>query len=225
MKLKKIASLMLAGIMAVSMLAGCKSGQPAPDPEENNGGATAGYSAQLGDVVSDEVKDKEFVTFADNADDQAALEDAVGNLATFGNVTDVNFGNDGNIVWVDDTDAVAADFEDAAKLDRYRITNNEDSAFYADANMNEVRKVGTLFAVDGKVEMSKVLKQIANQADVKNALESLVEEGTDDNNTYKYNYTVSVSVVNVPVDALDFLTASVNYVAVTITRVPSSDVQ
>ena len=222
MKLKKIASLMLAGIMAVSMLAGCKSGQPAPDPEENNGGATAGYSAQLGDVVSDKVKDMEFVTFADSADDQAALEDAVGNLATFGNVADV--GADGKIEWVDSDDAVAADFEDAAKLDRYKITNG-DSAFYATADMNKVKKVGTLFAVDGKVEMSKVLKQIANQADVKKALESLVEEGKDDNNTYKYNYTVSVSVVNVPVDALDFLTASVNYVAVTITRVPSSDVQ
>ena len=222
MKLKKIASLMLAGIMAVSMLAGCKSGQPAPDPEENNGGATAGYSAQLGDVVSDKVKDMEFVTFADNADDQAALEDAVGNLATFGNVADV--GRDGKIAWVEGTDAVAADFEDAAKLDRYQITNGT-SAFFATADMNKVKKVGTLFAVDGKVEMSKVLKQIANQADVKKALESLVEEGKDDNNTYKYNYTVSVSVVNVPVDALDFLTASVNYVAVTITRVPSSDVQ
>ena len=222
MKLKKIASLMLAGIMAVSMLAGCKSGQPAPDPEENNGGATAGYSAQLGDVVSDKVKDMEFVTFADNADDQAALEDAVGNLATFGNVADI--GKDGKIEWVKGTDAVAADFEDAAELDRYQITNGT-SAFFATVDMNKVKKVGTLFAVDGKVEMSKVLKQIANQNDVKNALESLVEEGKDDNNTYKYNYTVSVSVVNVPVDALDFLTASVNYVAVTITRVPSSDVQ
>ena len=225
MKLKKIASLMLAGIMAVSMLAGCKSGQPAPDPEENNGGATAGYSAQLGDVVSDEVKDMEFVTFADNADDQAALEDAVGNLATFGNVADVGkVGSDGKIVWVNGSDAVAADFEDAAKLDRYQITNGT-SAFFATADMNKVKKVGTLFAVDGKVEMSKVLKQIANDADVKKALGSLVEEGKDDHNTYKYNYTVSVSVVNVPVDALDFLTASVNYVAVTITRVPSSDVQ
>ena len=50
MKLKKIASLMLAGIMAVSMLAGCKSGNA------NNGGAgsssseqtnTSGYTASV----------------------------------------------------------------------------------------------------------------------------------------------------------------------------------
>ena len=50
MKLKKIASLMLAGIMAVSMLAGCKSG------DTNNGGAgsssseqtnTSGYTASV----------------------------------------------------------------------------------------------------------------------------------------------------------------------------------
>ena len=34
MKLKKIASLMLAGIMAVSMLAGCKSGNANENPGE-----------------------------------------------------------------------------------------------------------------------------------------------------------------------------------------------
>ena len=82
MKLKKIASLALAGVMAVSMLAGCKSGTPNPNPGEGEGeGNTAtGYSATLGDKVSDAVKDLGYITFADSAAAKAALEDAVGNL-------------------------------------------------------------------------------------------------------------------------------------------------
>ena len=44
MKLKKIASLMLAGIMAVSMLAGCKSGTPDPD---DNGGASSNTTSSF----------------------------------------------------------------------------------------------------------------------------------------------------------------------------------
>ena len=46
MKLKKIASLMLAGIMAVSMLAGCKSGTPDPNPGEGEQGDTTSSFTQ-----------------------------------------------------------------------------------------------------------------------------------------------------------------------------------
>ena len=53
MKLKKIASLMLAGIMAVSMLAGCDgkggSGQMAVEGKEDGNGAGSGVEA--GDEV------------------------------------------------------------------------------------------------------------------------------------------------------------------------------
>ena len=70
MKLKKIASLMLAGIMAVSMLAGC-NGEPTPDPDNNgNGGVTVtGHSVDMGKALKDLacIKDKDYITFADNA--------------------------------------------------------------------------------------------------------------------------------------------------------------
>ena len=75
MKLKKIASLMLAGIMAVSMLAGCKTA------DNGNGGAsssepttTTGYSALLEDNLGKAVTDKSYVTFADNAASVRILE-------------------------------------------------------------------------------------------------------------------------------------------------------
>ena len=55
MKLKKIASLMLAGIMAVSMLAGCKSGTPDP---ENNGGASSNTTSSFTESVQDQRQDQ-----------------------------------------------------------------------------------------------------------------------------------------------------------------------
>ena len=73
MKLKKIASLMLAGIMAVSMLAGCKSGSK----EENSGasssepttvsGAAAGINAELN-------WNKDVISFENDADLDADLK-------------------------------------------------------------------------------------------------------------------------------------------------------
>ena len=57
MKLKKIAALAMSGVMAVSMLAGCKSGNGGQvPPEENNGNAT-GYSAMLAEDLKDVMKD------------------------------------------------------------------------------------------------------------------------------------------------------------------------
>ena len=54
MKLKKIASLMLAGIMAVSMLTACDTTSNTPDTGDDDQGTTTpvtGYSAKLGDEI------------------------------------------------------------------------------------------------------------------------------------------------------------------------------
>ena len=52
MKLKKIASLALAGVMAVSMLAGCQNTSVNPEPTPNPDPTPAtGYSAKLGDEI------------------------------------------------------------------------------------------------------------------------------------------------------------------------------
>ena len=75
MKLKKIASLMLAGIMAVSMLAGCngKTDNKPNNGEENNQPA-AGVSVDVGALTT---KAPKYVTFADDADLDSALDYAM----------------------------------------------------------------------------------------------------------------------------------------------------
>ena len=125
MKLKKIASLMLAGVMAVSMLAGCNTASNGGNnggEGEGEGTTTTGYSVAFGDKVeklSATVKGKDYVTFADNANDQAALEDALNNAGAW----DVLFGTmNSTFKLLSNQQAnVVSDFEDAAKLDRYGI--------------------------------------------------------------------------------------------------------
>ena len=149
MKLKKIASLMLAGIMAVSMLAGCKSGTPNPNPGEGEGeGNTAtGYSVALGDALADILKDtdvKDVITFADSNDDKAALEDALGNLGRDQLWFTDDFDAFGDL---QDTEAVA-DFKKAAKLDRATLINGAGAIYDYEYNINKTVKVGDIFYID-----------------------------------------------------------------------------
>ena len=77
MKLKKIASLMLAGIMVASMLAGCQttSNEQPTQPEQPTTPAT-GYSATVQEKLSDIAKSK--LTLSDDAKLDDALDYAVG---------------------------------------------------------------------------------------------------------------------------------------------------
>ena len=145
MKLKKIASLMLAGVMAVSMLAGCNTASNGGnnDRVEGEGTTTSGYSAVMAENVSDAVKDMDYVTFQDNNADRAALEDALGNLSSTSNalggilgITPMNLNSD--IAW-DDVDVVLTDFADALGLADPDLDENDMSLDYwttSDLNMN-----------------------------------------------------------------------------------------
>ena len=79
MKLKKIASLMLAGVMAASMLAGCQTSNnngnnEDPDVPVVTDGVSADVAAR---VKANDVVIPEYVTFADDADLDKALTYAV----------------------------------------------------------------------------------------------------------------------------------------------------
>ena len=74
MKLKKIASLMLAGIMAVSMLAGCKSGTtPNEDSSSSQVPVVSGVVGYANDALSG--AQKEVFTFKASADQAKNVND------------------------------------------------------------------------------------------------------------------------------------------------------
>ena len=250
MKLKKIASLMLAGIMAVSMLAGC-NGEPAPDPDDNgNGGVTVtGYSAVLGDALKDHkaIKGKDYITFANNNEDQVALQAAVDNVETgalkvYANIRGVQSiggGKNGQI----DIDGVTGARVEKVFVDGAKITDPSEDlkpgdlamAWYAGYNndtnngytgdLNTFVKDGAIFVVNGGVTTNEAVKMVADKvADIlskeENALpEYNMEAEGESGESWKYSYVISVSVVDKAQHSNYTEDAnSAHFIAVTVSR-------
>ena len=227
MKLKKIASLMLAGVMAVSMLAGCQNANVDPEqPTDPETPTATGYSVEMASNLCDSAK-KDYVAFEDNVDDLAALEDALGNLSwtTTADNTYLPKVATSVVDWIGaDTTLMVNDFVDALDIKNtsmdYNSMWNDLTSFY-NLNDAETVKYGLVYVIDGTVDVNKALKQIAGN--VESLLENLPNVNTDTNVArYTYDYTVSVSVANKALDVIDWYNGSANFIAVTVTRVPTA---
>ena len=225
MKLKKLMALALSGVLAVSMFAGCAKGdvkpEPTPDPEEPT---ATGYSVTLGDKVDVE---KDYITYQDNADDAAALQDALGNMASVSVAANATLPQ--TVMEFDkskvfgDSELVIDDFVNALDLENPNLdlyVMHDDLINWADWNDDDTVKYGVLYVIDGTVDVNKALAQVADE--VKNTISNLpnVNDGTVAR--YTYDYTVSASVVNKALEPFAGYTLSANFIAVTITRVPTA---
>ena len=241
MKLKKIASLALAGVMAVSMMSACgNTVNNGGASSGNNTGETSGYSAMLGKYM-EETSKMDYVTFQDNSADAAALKTALGN---FGSLTiaggsvlpyvvDLSGGNKniGNYLGIDKVKAdvvKALNLVNCGNKKNDLVTDELGFENKANANANIVQKTGALFAVDSTINMENVMDQIANGGvpnGVTNGLDGILkdmpEEGVVDKQTYQYKYTVSASVVSLSQTSIEGLSGSCNFILVTVTRTPS----
>ena len=222
MKLKKIASLALAGIMAVSMLAGCSTTPVVPEPTPNPTPA-AGYSDVLAENLSDDAK-KDYITYEDNADDIAALEDALGNLSSTSladkailpkTVTPII-----DVLTTADMKLVINDFANSAKIDNDNLSKKDAEhqllRFFHYGFDSADAKYGLLYVIDGTVDENKALAQVASK--IESSLERLPNVNADNVARVTYDYTVSASVVNKALEPFAGYTLSANFIAVTITR-------
>ena len=242
MKLKKIASLMLAGIMAVSMLAGC-NGEPTPDPDDNgNGGVTVtGHSVDMGKALKDLacIKDKDYITFADNAADQAALQKAVDTvdataLEYYAKISDVkSISNKAGDFNGTAATRMAEAFVSAAELSDKDVKPGDLAmAWYAGYNgdssnkyINTTAKDGALYVVNGDVTTEQAVQMVADEVEKILNANALPETNAKPDNadkgytSWKYNYTISVSVVDKALQS-NFSGAanSVHFIAVTVNR-------
>ena len=236
MKLKKIVSLALAGIMAVSMLTACGEGDSnstVTPPVDNT--TSTGLSAQLGDEASALTNSK--VTFADSTALNNALKHAVGNIgdnsidwAFNSGITGVTYLGDWQWGWAavsaavgvleDDMDvdvAMVATGTDpvAATVNRLNPTNA--NAQYDENNYNTVM----LFAVDSGVEMTSIIEQLSDLID--DDMDDLVTSfnstaNQPDHHEVSYHYTCSVASTSKTFVDAD-TTFGVTFVAVEINRV------
>ena len=209
MKLKKIASLMLAGVMAVSMLAGCQNTNVKPeDPEDPIDPGTNGVSAAVGALIADV---PEYVTFKDSSDLDADLQYAV----EFAGVMDVmpqyvgyDKFTDKGYTFGTDEGAVADDIVSRLQsrvTDKYDTTitfrNIGSNDVLKAAEMENTYKIGDEVTVAVRAVSSAIGENAVNQMTaemidqyVQGYLYSTQESNNDaEGGNYNHTYTVSVS--------------------------------
>ena len=224
MKLKKIASLMLAGVMAVSMLAGCKdngNGGNGGEGEGENGGTVTGYSAVMADAVNSAVKDMDYVTFNDNSADETALKNSLNYLAT-GPIGDIvkNQKTPEQIQagWGTNWKMMQESLVKDLKLDNGNMNEGDMNLYWfngtattGEHRVNRNVKCGVVYAVDGVVGANEAVKMVASS--ITDELAQLDETGTTGGLTFDYSYVVSVSVANKTVGD-----NTANFILVTVSR-------
>ncbi|OUQ37931.1 hypothetical protein [Faecalibacterium sp. An122] len=202
MKLKKIVSLALAGILAVSMLTACDSksnnGNSGDVPPESN--AMAGIAATLTEKV-----DLDKIKFSASNELDNALISAIGNVGT-GSIAAIYDANGMNSVqFVDNTHAntvlrtVAMDLIDDLESENFGNEGNVAGAMgkltpSAANQWDDDLNVTVLYVVNSGVEVENALAGIANNMD--NALKGLQLDNEAVNNvtTQRYTYSGAVSV-------------------------------
>ena len=210
MKLKKIASLMLAGVMAVSMLAGCQttSNDQPTQPEQPTTPAT-GYSAKLQSELSAIAQDK--ITFSDSTELNSALEYAAGNVGndkiTQDFIYSVNDGGKVTYIELNDQSAlglVVRGLRDALDV-QFDINKNEakiisdlnpDDTNKSWANWYEKNDVNTvlLYVVNDAVNLNNAMDQIAGRiGDDIEKLDDDFDFDGDGKMDVNYHYTGSVA--------------------------------
>ena len=213
MKLKKIASLMLAGVMAVSMLAGCSNGTK-PDDDKKDPTVNTGMA---GDVIAalDEDTTKN-VEFTADSNLEAVLNKVVSNV-----------GYDGadDIEW---RDLVDVDSE----LGKSNQLPNVGKSSTTDDDKDEQKAIFVYSIAGNGMNDATIAKKLAEEIDKHNIgkvsnsnvrwvdLPEYTPTTSDDDGDYWYvlDYTAGVATVEVS----NAVTGETEYVvAVTVTRTPT----
>ena len=237
MKLKKIASLALAGVMALTMLAGCANAdvkpEPTPDPDEPS---TTNYAALLQEDLEDNNVLK--LKAGDSSALQSSLETVVGyvgNNAVTGEF--INTLTDGTVRFITDREPISALATADAKL--REITKPEITHFFrasetvrhlspefvdgacgsgclAAYTRNGINTT-LLFFVDRGVSVEAAIDEIADDIETGvKGLNTAYDHIDDKGDTYNYEYTASVAVAPYYFDAMHGI--GVNFIAVDIVR-------
>ena len=185
MKLKKIASLMLAGIMAVSMLAGCKTADNGGNGGEGEGNVTP--TSTTASVLRENLggNARRIVTAVSNGDLDADLQEAVDtyyNANVFSSyVKNFDIRNDKSEVR--DSELGKAVIGDA-KNSIGALNSKED-----DKNVTAIE----VYAVNKSVSDTFLLKQLAEKINSYVTTGNMPDKSTD--GEYDYDYEISASIV------------------------------
>ena len=241
MKLKKIASLAFAGIMAVSMLAGCATTSNEPEqPNQPEEPSTTNYAALLQEDLEDENVLK--LKAGDSSALQSSLETVVGYVGNNA-VTDefLDTLNNGRVRYIfstgnwggtnlamgtvnnklrDAMDPEVTQLASASETVRHLSPESADYACGQGCRAAYTRNgINTtlLFVVDRGVSDEAAIDLIADDIETGvKGLNTAYDHIDDKGDTYNYEYTASVAVAPYYFDAMHGI--GVNFIAVDIVR-------
>ena len=225
MKLKKIASLMLAGVMAVSMLSACGegSGNGNGNEDENKPVETVSNAVTYAnDLLSSDLK--EYMNFTNSSTldgwmkaiatdtdkfSAAQIKDAYTQATTL-TTNNANYANDMQ-------EKLRSNLRDSNVL----LAGNDFKSVPAD---KKAQSQGWIYVLSGKLDEKSAVELAANDiktwaVDNKNAPEIL------DNNKYNCDYSVEISAVKVTNDSLNGQSAWVIGVVINQTVTKAANVQ
>ena len=233
MKLKKIASLMLAGVMAVSMLTACGDANTTDDtqkPEEPDTTPATGYSATFEGRLS-ALADAN-ISMSDSDELNAALKAAMDFASNSKIAWNYNWDANNTVKFIassglDDQAQVAKELIKGADSDRESMGKATATATVRILNplMGEVAydkdnvDVVMLYAVDGGLSTSAAVMEVADKldGDIKALVRSYdAADNQESTHDAVYTYTGSVSADTITLDADHG--KSVTFVAVEIVR-------
>ena len=214
MKLKKFAAMMLAGVMAVSMLAGCAEGGKKEDDKDPvvTTGMTGSVIAALDEDTTENVK------FAADSNLQSVLEKAVKNVGYNGLNNTADIAN--TMIGID------SDLGKYAQMPAVGINDNTEKT-----DKEEQSVVGVVCVPGEGMNESSVAKKLAAAIDAEKVagnknngwadLKEYSKDYTDDDGeTYWYDFEYTAGVASVEVS--DAVTGQTTYVvAYTVTRTPT----
>ena len=226
MKLKKIASLMLAGVMAVSMLAGCSNGPATSEPTNpvepvDTSFATA-VNAEMGTAA------KNVLTFSSDAKLASALNNVASKIASStlayavndfdGFVTTTDAGDFRHLLGIDRTNSLAL-----GSNNKYYApvrAGKEGSWKYFSNKATSAVTTADLIVVPGNLTEEGVAEYVAGAAEAMINANRMPATGYDRNNDKDYRYAYTGNIACVKIDNLsgDF---SSYVVAVTVTQTPT----
>ena len=212
MKLKKIASLMLAGIMAVSMLTACGDGSKAPvDDGTETPDVDVSTSASADTFVAALSNDaRNNVTAVANADLDAALEDAV--EVYFNDWVAADYGRFFRVPGFTHGNGADARYSQIGKAVAKAMGYAEDRIEDVDGDKDATVAVET-YAVNGTVSDQAILENLAAKMDqsIRNLDASYENEGKD-----PHGYTDSLTECDYEVST-SIVTATGKYMGVDVT--------
>ena len=204
MKLKKIASLMLAGIMAVSMLTACGNtvSEKPEDPTEEPDVVVSAATDMLYSELSGSAKARVTAVASEELDE--ALANAADkywdydSTAKFNNLKDISWWNAGKAV----KGAMGAEYTDIDDL-KCNTTSHEEAV--------------EVYVIDASTSDAFVMELLANKIDHELDWLPKYNHGKGVSKDYVYSYTVSASIVEKTVN-FGGVDMGIKYVAVYVAQ-------